>query len=141
MGNSFPQGPSPSELDPGARWEIEFYEDILQRNPDFVEVLMLLGTLYTGNQMYRKGLAVDRRLAELRADDPIVHYNLACSYSLIGQIDEAFDSLFKAVELGYRDLEHMNQDEDLDGMRSDARYAALVERMRRLEARSQRGQT
>ena len=113
----------------GAKWEIRFYENILKRSPDYVEVLVLLGGLYTGRKMYAKGLKVDQRLTMLRKDDPIVHYNLACSCSLLRQRDEAFKALFDAVELGYRDVEHMQSDNDLDNIRSDPRYEEVVARM------------
>lgn len=115
----------------GAEWEIRFYEDIIKRNPNYVEVLTLLGNLYTGRKLYAKGLEVDRRLASLRQDDPIVHYNLACSYALLNQPDEAFRALFRAIELGYSDAEHMEADSDLDKVRSDPRYAEAVKRVRR----------
>jgi len=115
----------------GEKWEIQFYESILKSNPDYVEVLMLLGNLYTGKKMYGQGLKVDQRLASLRTDDPIVHYNLACSYSLLRQADHAFDALLTAVQRGYTDLEHMEQDSDLDNIRSDPRYNDVIADMRR----------
>jgi len=130
-------GDSVSHEDPAAgpdqadaRWEMQFYEDILKRSPEFVEVLMVLGNLYTGNRMYAKGLMVDQRLAQLRKDDPIVHYNLACSYSLVKQTDRAFEALFQAVQLGYDDVKHMESDSDLDAVRADPRYAQVVARVR-----------
>ena len=89
---SFEQSPAGQNLG-GAKWEMRFYEDILKRNPDYVEVLMLLGNLYTGRKMYAQGLQVDQRLATLKKDDPIVHYNLACSHSLLKQVGDAFRAL------------------------------------------------
>ena len=118
---NFPEGP---------KWEIEFYEDIVSRNPNYVEVLMLLGSLYTGSKMYAKGLNVDQRLAQLKQDDPIVQYNLACSYSLLNQADKAIEVLKKAIELGYSDVDHMTKDTDLDNLRSDPRYVEIVDRIR-----------
>jgi hypothetical protein len=130
MGDSVSHEPSAAGPSPGGiRWEIEFYEDILKRNPDYVEVLSLLGGLYTGSKMYAKGLYVDQRLAMLKKDDPIVQYNLGCSYALVRQTDRAFEALNRAVDLGYRDTKHMADDHDLDGIRSDPRYAALVARI------------
>ena len=130
MSDSVSHEPSQPANDPGTRWEIEFYEDILKRNPDYVEVLAVLGSLYTGNRMYRKGLHVDQRLAQLKQDDPIVQYNLACSYSLLNQADKALEVLKKAIELGYGDVDHMTQDTDLDNLRSDPRYVEIVDRIR-----------
>jgi predicted Zn-dependent protease len=139
MGESLPQEPTDSAAESaGVGFEIRFYEDILSRKPDYVEVLMLLGNLYTGQKMYAEGLRVDQRLATLRRDDPIIHYNLACSYSLLGQTDDAFAALFEAVENGYRDIDHMAEDADLDRIRSDPRYQQVVARIRETRVRSAR---
>jgi tetratricopeptide (TPR) repeat protein len=132
MGELIPHemsGGNAASADSTASWEIGFYEDILKRNPDYVEVLMLLGNLYTGRKMYREGLRVDQRLARLRQDDPIVHYNLACSHALMNQADAAFAALFEAIELGYHDLEHMEEDSDLDLIRMDPRYDEATARI------------
>ncbi|MFH1732316.1 MAG: hypothetical protein ABIF82_11795 [Planctomycetota bacterium] len=121
---------SPKWRDVGAAWEINFYEDILKRHPDYVDVLSLLGGLYTRNKMYAEGLKVDQRLATLKEDDPIVHYNLACSYSLLNEPNRAFEALDRAMAHGYRDADHMEKDRDLDNVRSDPRYAGATSRMR-----------
>lgn len=121
---------SPNERGTGATWEITFYEDILKRHPDYVDVLALLGGLYTRNKMHAEGLKVDERLATLKEDDPIVHYNLACSCSLLNQSDRAFAALERAMALGYRDADHMDKDGDLDNVRADPRYASATTRMR-----------
>lgn len=117
-------------------WQIEFYEDILKRNPNYVEVLMLLAGLYTDSKMYKKGLGVDQKLATLRCDDPIVQYNLACSYSLVHDTDKSVKALKKAVELGYFDADHIEEDPDLDGIRHDPRYTDLMSKIKTSRARS-----
>lgn len=130
MGDSAPHpAPSAGPRVGSTSWHIKFYEDILKRCPNYVEVLMVLGGLYTQKKLYEKGLKVDERLAVLRKDDPIVLYNLACSYSLLKQPDKAFDALNKAFELGYHDVNHMKKDSDLGPIRSDPRYAKVVARM------------
>jgi len=127
---SHEQTPTREDLD-GTAWQIGFYEDILKRNPDYAEVLMLLAGLYTDKRMYAKGLRMDQRLAELRKEDPRAWYNLGCSYALVNQADRAFEALFHAVELGYDDVAHMSGDSDLERLRSDPRYAEVVARIRR----------
>ena len=112
-------------------FEIAFYERILKRLPDSVDVLMALGDNYTRCGLIEKGLTVDESLCRLRATDPIVHYNLACSYSLLGRTDEAIQTLEQAVTLGYHDFAHLQRDPDLDGIRRDPRYLALVDRVLR----------
>lgn len=103
-------------------FEIKFYEGILKDNPDFVECLAALGDLYTKKGFYEKGLKVDLRLAKLKPEDPVVLYNLACSYSLVKDLDKAFVMIKKAVKYGYNDFRHMKKDHDLDNLRSDKRF-------------------
>jgi len=109
-------------------FEIAFYEHILERLPDSIDVLMALGNDYTRGGFHEKGLAVDQRLCQLRQGDPIIHYNLACSCSLLGQMDKALDALEHAIAFGYQDLDYMQRDPDLEKVRCDPRYLALLER-------------
>lgn len=109
-------------------FEIAFYEQILERLPDSIDVLMALGNDYTQCGFHEKGLAVDQRLCQLRQGDPIIHYNLACSCSLLGQVDKALDALEHAIAFGYQDLDYMQRDPDLEKVRHDPRYLALMER-------------
>ena len=103
-------------------FEIRFMESLLEKNPDFTQALIVLGDLYTKKGLYQEGLAVDERLSRLRPNDPIVFYNLACSYSLVGDLDRSFSAIKKAVESGYDELGYMEVDGDLANLRQDARF-------------------
>jgi len=107
-------------------FEMAFYESVVRRQADYWEVLALLGNHYTAEKRYREGLAVDRRLAQLRPDDPLVFYNLACSYSLVGWIPSALKALERSLALGYRDFKHMMRDRDLETLRKDKRFESLL---------------
>ena len=109
-------------------FEIGLFEGVIARDPDHLEALMSLGNNYTARGLVSKGLAVDVRLTSLRPKDPLVHYNLACSYSLLHRADEAMEALERAFALGYRDFEFLMKDQDLDPIRGDARFNRLVER-------------
>jgi tetratricopeptide (TPR) repeat protein len=107
-------------------FDIRFLEDLLVRLGDNSELLAQLGYLYTQSGRYRDGLAVDRRLVAMRPRDPITYYNLACSHSRLKQSTRAFAALMRAIELGYRDLEHMQIDADLENVRKDPRWHDLL---------------
>lgn len=107
-------------------FEISFCEDLIKAKPDFVEVLVLLGEAYTKRGLYRKGLDVDKRLLGLKPNDPIVNYNLACSYSLIGDIDASIEALKDAVKKGYFDADFMKKDPDLANARKDKRFKKII---------------
>jgi tetratricopeptide (TPR) repeat protein len=121
---------SPEFKKEGEEFTIWFFENIIEENPNYVDCLMYLGNAYTANGMYEKGLMVDQKLSLLRPKDPMVHYNLACSYALLKKIDTAFDALEKAITLGYKDVYHLEMDKDMAYLREDIRYKKLIEKIK-----------
>jgi len=115
---------------PDIDFEIKFYERILSESPKFVEALVALGNLYTRAGFYEKGLAIDEQLIKLRPKEAIIFYNLACSHSLLKNLDAAFKSLTKAVRLGYRDWKFISADPDLENLRHDQRFPELLEKLK-----------
>ena len=118
--------PRRSKSDDLLEFEIHFYEKLLAAYPDFVDVLMPLGHAYTRRGLYDKGLAIDLRLTQLRDRDALAWYNLACSYSLLNQVEESCGALRRAFELGYRDVAHWQKDPDLTNLRESPKYRQLL---------------
>ncbi|MBI5149841.1 MAG: hypothetical protein HZA28_03615 [Candidatus Omnitrophica bacterium] len=111
-------------------FEIRFYEGILRRSPGFIEALSALGDLYTRTGLHEQGLRLDERLYQLRPNDPIVLYNLACSYSLVNDRDKAFRAIKQAIHCGYDDFDHLARDSDLHNLLNDRRFARYFERLK-----------
>jgi tetratricopeptide (TPR) repeat protein len=107
-------------------FELDFFGGVLERAPDYVDVLRVMGHLLTLKGRYTEGLQVDRRLVALRPTDPLAHYNLACSYALLKRNELALKTLRRAIELGYRDFRYMREDRDLDAIRHDPRFRQLL---------------
>src|SRR5688572_19638921 len=84
--------------------EIGFLEGVVRRDPMYVDALQVLGDNYTRRGRFPDGLKVDENLAKLKPGDPLVHYNLACSYSLTKRLDLSALALERALALGYRDF-------------------------------------
>ncbi len=103
-------------------FEIQFYEGLLRKKPDFVEAIALLADLYTKVGRYREGLTLDERLYKVDPENPIILYNLACSYALLDEVDLAFRSIKKAIKYGYNDFEHLENDKDLKALKADRRF-------------------
>jgi tetratricopeptide (TPR) repeat protein len=110
-------------------FEMDFYEGVLQGDPENAEILSLLGNLYTQAGKYDKGLEIDQKLVRMRPEDSLVHYNLACSLALLKRAGEALDELERAIDLGYNDYIHLRSDHDLDNLRAEARFKTLVKRL------------
>jgi len=119
--------PVPAEAD----FEIAFCEDILKSNPhpSHFEAMVLLGDAYTRKGDFAKGLEMDLQLSRIQPENNLVRYNLACSFALTGQGEKALSTLNKAVELGYRDVEHLRNDHDLDTIKTDPRFLTLLNKL------------
>jgi len=113
--------------------KIEFIEGLVRRDPNYVDALQLLGDHYTQRGRIIEGLQVDKRLARLEPENPLVFYNLACSYSLSGAIDLAANSLEKALLLGYRDFDWLARDPDLKPLRGHVAFDDLKAKIRQLK--------
>ena len=118
----------PRELDV----EISFLEGLVRRDPAYVEALQILGDDYTQRGRVEEGLRVDRTLSQLEPQNPLVFYNLACSLSLAGKLDEAALAVESALDLGYRDFKWLARDPDLKALRKHPQYVRLREKMRRM---------
>ena len=120
------RAPTTEDLD----FEIRFCEGYLAKRPDFLPTLILLGDLYTRRGHFEKGLTMDERLAQLLPDDPMVFYNLACSYSLLSRVEEALSAMKTAIALGYDDFKHLGQDRDLENLFKDSRFRDYLTRLK-----------
>jgi tetratricopeptide (TPR) repeat protein len=59
------------------------------------------------------------------------YYNMACAYARLNNSDKAFEMLNKAVDEGFANRNTITTDTDLELLRSDPRFAKLLERMPR----------
>ncbi len=110
------------------RLEIGLAKAVLSVQPRHVGALLSLGTALTHLGRHKESLEADLRTVELLPDDATARYNLACSYSNLGRIPEALDALDKSIDLGYRDFPYLLQDPDLENVRQDPRFRALLDR-------------
>jgi adenylate cyclase len=107
-------------------FETELFRRILQRHPQHLDVLRQQSQLLTNSGRREEALACDRRLASALPSDPEVRYHLACSLAAVGLADEAIAALLEAVDLGYRDFDHLESDPDLDCLHTHPRFQALL---------------
>ena len=116
--------------------KIGFIEGLVRRDPNYVDALQILGDHYTQRGRITEGLKVDERLAQLEPGNPLVFYNLACSYSLAGEMEPAVGALEKALSLGSRDIDWLARDPDLKALRKHAAFDELKAKIRQLKSKS-----
>ncbi len=107
-------------------FDIDFYERLLARNTDSIEVLRILAELVSRKGDVRRAVELDRCLVDLMPDDFLARYNHACSLARAGRPDEAIDALSRAILLGYDDIGHMEADPDLESLHDHPDFQALL---------------
>jgi tetratricopeptide (TPR) repeat protein len=96
--------------------------------PGDVGVAMSLGWCY--KRTHRLAQAIDAldRAARAHPEEPLLHYNLACYWSLAGNSPKALDELSAAVELDPDLREKAADESDFDPLRDNADFLKLTAR-------------
>ncbi len=84
--------------------------------------LCRLGRLKEGVFWAERALAID-------PEDAAVRYNVACLYSLEGMKDKAIACLEDAIRVGFGNRGWLEHDPDLNPLRGDPRFEALISKM------------
>ena len=109
----------------GYEFQTRFLGIALRARPQDPNLISDLANALTRVGRFEEGLELDRRVVELDPDCPVAHYNLACSLSLTGALDEALDALARAVDLGYCDFDSARSDPDLEAVRARPEFTEL----------------
>ncbi|HSH75201.1 MAG TPA: hypothetical protein VLA09_05940, partial [Longimicrobiales bacterium] len=76
----------------------------------------------------------ERSLA-IDGDNADTLYNLACGFAIMGESDQALDYLERAGLQGVMIAEWAEHDSDLDALRDNPRFGAILEELRARKAR------
>jgi non-specific serine/threonine protein kinase len=101
----------------------------IEMYPDDVRALYLGGIALCKSGQRERGFEWAKRALELDPEEPATLYNVACLYAIEDQIEESLSCLESAIEHGFAQKEWIENDSDLDSLRSHARYRALLGRM------------
>lgn len=117
------QSGSEEEVKAAARLAVERVEKHLEFYPDNQRAYYLgIGALIEIGEKER-ALEWAEEAIRLGPDDPATHYNLACFYSQVGQLEKALDLLVKSIQ-SRTWIEH---DHDLDNLRDHPRFQRYLE--------------
>ncbi len=119
----------PEEAAVSRRRGVAIAEEHLDLNPDDVRALYMGANGLVALGENEKGLDWARRALALEPDDPMVIYNVACIYSLAGQAAEALDCIERAVDAGLTQRGWLEHDSNLDLIRKEPRFQALLKRL------------
>ena len=106
------------------KWEeaVRNYEMALHHNEDFQETYVNLSTTYIRTGKFDEALKALQSLEKINGSNPLLHYNLACLYSLTGQGQTSLVAIKKAVDLGYQGFQQIQTDADLENLRKEPEF-------------------
>ncbi len=108
------------------RQVLELLPNYLLQNPDDARARMYYALALVINGQNDDALREGTKALELSADDPMMLYNCACLYARLGESVRAVDTLRQAIAGGYENFGWMKHDPDLDPLRGNADFVALL---------------
>jgi adenylate cyclase len=108
---------------------VESIEKHLELNPDEARayslgasVLIRLGKTERSKQWTQQAMI-------LAPNDPLILYNAACNWALLGESEHALDGLERALEAGVAVGDWIQHDPDFESLRNHPRFRAIVKRI------------
>ena len=103
------------------------WERVVEVNPHNGNYWRKLADTHYRAKNYRKAIPAYEKALELgeglRANSA---YNIACCHALAGEREKALDWLERALDMRYRNLGHMQTDDDLKSLHADERFKTLA---------------
>jgi tetratricopeptide (TPR) repeat protein len=109
----------------------KLYGELAEANPKNPRYAYRLGAALRATGQNEQALHAFQRAKANGVPAMLADFEIACTYSSLGQKDKAFDSLAEAVKQGFGQPEKMNTEPALQSLRSDSRFAELVEKATR----------
>ncbi len=104
-------------------------EKHLELNPDDPRALYLSASALIQMGQPERGLEWANRALAMDPEDSLVLYNVACADALGGKHEDAIRCLDKAIQNGFGHREWLEHDSDLNALRQDPRFQALLKKL------------
>jgi tetratricopeptide (TPR) repeat protein len=94
--------------------------------PENIGVAVSLGWCYKRTHRLAQAIDALERAKRANPDEALLHYNLACYWSLAGDRTRAIESLLRAVELEPELQRKLSHEPDFDAIRNEPQFELLV---------------
>jgi serine/threonine protein kinase/Flp pilus assembly protein TadD len=111
------------------RRQVKLIDVHLELNPDDPRASILGAVANAIIRDKERAVAFAKQAMQVDPEDPMLLYNVACTYAQLGMPEQSLDALERSVEKGWGDKNWIEHDSDLDPIREDARYKAIVQAM------------
>jgi serine/threonine protein kinase/Tfp pilus assembly protein PilF len=118
-----------SKIKPALQRALDVVRRHLDLNPDDARALYLgAGALVSADDP-EEALKWIERAVSIDPDETAVLYNAACIYAGLGKLDMALDFFEKTIKAGYASREWIDNDSDLDPIRSHVRFQEALRKL------------
>jgi adenylate cyclase len=108
---------------------IELIDRHLRMNPHDTRALCMAANQLSNVGELEKGKEMAEQALARGENEPLVLYNIACFFAMSGDADQSLDLLKSAVDSGWGDRAWLETDSDLDSLREDPRFKAILDRI------------
>ena len=116
----------PAEAETAYRKALPAIERYLELNPDDGRAITMAAVCCSRLGNRARGLAWAEQATVVDPEDANVAYNVACLMALEGERDRAIDLLARAFRVGFARRDWIEHDPDLESLRGDLRFQAMV---------------
>jgi len=108
---------------------VESVEKYLELNPDEARAYSLGASILIRLGETERSKQWTEQAMTLAPSDPLVLYNAACNWALLGETDHSLDGLERAIEAGVAVGDWIKHDPDFASLRGHSRFQAIVKRI------------
>lgn len=108
---------------------VESVEQHLELNPDEARPYSLGASVLIRLGKNERSREWTQQAMSLAPNDPLVLYNAACNWALLGETDHALDGLERAIEAGVAVGDWIQHDPDFESLRRHPRFQEIVKRI------------
>lgn len=99
-------------------------------DPEYFHANADIGTAYLVQREFDLSLKYLTKATKLVPTHPSPYYNLMCFYAIQGDNERALEFLQKAVDKGFRDINHLKNDTDLsEDLKNDPRFVEIIKHL------------
>lgn len=103
------------------------FQQVIGSQPDDGNAWFYLGYCLHMDGKIDEAIVAHKKAIELKGNEAVATYNLACAYSLKNDVENAIATLKLAIERGMRDHGQVAGDSDFDNIRETAEFKELLE--------------
>jgi len=97
-------------------------------DPNYQNASLNLGLLYHSQRQYDSAIVLIQRAIRLDPSKGKTYFQLACSYALSNQPEQAIRYLEQAYQRGYKNTDNLLNDPDLSGLKDMKGYQDLLDK-------------